>query len=87
MVVQVATDVGKLECAFNHAAWGIAIVAEDASRQTAVVGADAHGSVQALALLYQRLKHLHMTKTALPHAYLCPFICVIKRPCKVPGLG
>ena len=58
VVVQVAADVGKLKGAFHHAAWGVPIVAEDASRQTAVVGADAHGSVQLLTLVNQRLKHL-----------------------------
>ena len=31
VVVQVAADVGKLKGAFHHAAWGVSIVAEDAS--------------------------------------------------------
>ena len=58
VVVVVAADVGKLERALDHAAGRVPVVAQDTRRQTAVVGANAHGPVQALTLLYQRREHL-----------------------------
>ena len=62
VVVQIATDVGELKRTLHHAARGVAIVAKDSGRETAVVGADSHSSVESLALLYQRLKHLHIVQ-------------------------
>ena len=65
VVVQGTADVGKLEGALHHTARCVTIVAEDTSRQAAVVGADAHGSVQPLALVDQGLKYLHTASKAL----------------------
>lgn len=58
MVVKAAADVGKLKCAFHHSAGSVAIVAENTRGQTAVIGADSHGPVQAFALLHQWAENL-----------------------------
>ena len=55
-------DVRKLEGALHHAPGRVAVVRQDARAEGAVVGADAHRPVQALALLHQRREGLRGSK-------------------------
>ena len=70
MVVNVSADVGELEGTLNHAARRVTVVAENTCGQTAVVGADAHCSVEALALLHQWSEHLYIKQIAAASAFI-----------------
>jgi hypothetical protein len=48
--------------------WGVAIVGKYPSRKRAVVGSDAHGPPQSLALLHQRREDLQIEP---PHDFVC----------------
>mmetsp|Transcript_24348 Transcript_24348/g.52540 ORF Transcript_24348/g.52540 Transcript_24348/m.52540 type:complete len:208 (+) Transcript_24348:901-1524(+) len=54
VVVELPADVGKLDGRLDHAARRVAVEGEDARGERAVVGADAHGAVERLALFHER---------------------------------
>mmetsp|Transcript_28469 Transcript_28469/g.62659 ORF Transcript_28469/g.62659 Transcript_28469/m.62659 type:complete len:540 (-) Transcript_28469:255-1874(-) len=89
VVVVLAADVGKLKGALHHTLGSIAIVAQDPSRQAAVVGSNAHSTAQILALLHQRREHL---LNVIPlRCELCGVIVVdglkgLAAVCKVAGV-
>lgn len=58
-------DVRKLEGALHHAPGRVAVVGEDARAEGAVIGANAHRPVQALALLHERREGLPASDRAL----------------------
>ena len=62
VVVIVSADVSELEGGLHHATRRVAIVAQNARREAAMVGANAHGAVQGLARLNQRREHLAGTQ-------------------------
>ena len=47
-----------LTCSHSRTAGRVAVVAEDAGAEAAVVGANPHRAAQLLALLHQRREHL-----------------------------
>ena len=46
MIVVIAGDTGKFQCAFDHAKWRVAVAVHDAVGERPVVGADAHGAAE-----------------------------------------
>jgi len=53
-----SANVGKFDCGLDHALWGIAPKGHNASREGAMVGADADRSVLLFAFQYKRSKKL-----------------------------